>query len=165
MKISIIIPAYNVEAYIEKCINSVINQTYDDIEVIIINDGSTDNTAEIIEKYSKIDNRIKIVNKYNSGVSDSRNVGIEMFTGDYVFFLDSDDWVEKDYIIKAVDVLEKNNIDILFNGWVIDTNGVTVCKYDFGNDFAMDREEAIKTLIEQKYLKRILLSIANSIKI
>lgn len=87
MKISIIIPAYNVEAYIEKCINSVINQTYDDIEVIIINDGSTDNTAEIIEKYSKIDNRIKIVNKYNSGVSDSRNVGIEMFTGDYVFFL------------------------------------------------------------------------------
>ncbi|MCQ4928056.1 glycosyltransferase family 2 protein, partial [Veillonella parvula] len=79
-----------------------------DIEVIIINDGSTDNTAEIIEKYSKIDNRIKIVNKYNSGVSDSRNVGIEMFTGDYVFFLDSDDWVEKDYIIKAVDVLEKN---------------------------------------------------------
>lgn len=131
MKISIIIPAYNVEAYIEKCINSVINQTYDDIEVIIINDGSTDNTAEIIEKYSKIDNRIKIVNKYNSGVSDSRNVGIEMFTGDYVFFLDSDDWVEKDYIIKAVDVLEKNNIDILFNGWVIDTNGVTVCKYDF----------------------------------
>lgn len=60
MKISIIIPAYNVEAYIEKCINSVINQTYDDIEVIIINDGSTDNTAEIIEKYSKIDNRIKV---------------------------------------------------------------------------------------------------------
>ena len=95
MKISIIIPAYNVEKYIDKCITSVINQTYDNIEAIIVNDGSTDNTALIIEKYSEVDNRIIVVNKENSGVSDSRNIGIENITGDYAFFLDSDDWIEE----------------------------------------------------------------------
>ena len=97
MKISVIIPAYNVENYIEKCIESVINQTFRNIEIIVIDDGSTDGTTSIIRRYSKKDRRIVPIYKKNSGVSDSRNIGIDKFTGDYVFFLDSDDWIDEDY--------------------------------------------------------------------
>lgn len=150
MKISIIIPAYNVEKYIDKCITSVINQTYDNIEAIIVNDGSTDNTALIIEKYSEVDNRIIVVNKENSGVSDSRNIGIENITGDYAFFLDSDDWIEENYIEKAVNLLNDEKIDILFNGWVIDSDGNIENKYEVASAFSMNRERAIEILLEQK---------------
>lgn len=93
--ISVIIPVYNVEKYIESCIESVLNQTYKNIELIIINDGSMDRSLEIIEKYST-NNNVYIVNKNNSGQSDCRKIGYEMTRGDYVFFMDSDDTLEPD---------------------------------------------------------------------
>ena len=92
--ISVIIPIYNVEKYLTKCIESVINQTYKNLEIILVNDGSTDNSKEIIDKYSSIDSRIKVINKKNGGLSDARNVGIELAKGEYITFLDSDDWIE-----------------------------------------------------------------------
>ena len=95
-KISIIVPIYNSELYLVECVNSIIDQTYKDIEIVLINDGSTDNSLKICKKFK--DNRIVIVNKENSGVSDSRNVGIERSTGDYISFVDSDDIIDTHYI-------------------------------------------------------------------
>ena len=92
-KISIIIPVYNVEKYLEQCLKSVINQTFKDIEIICINDGSTDNSLEILEAFQKQDERIKIINKQNEGQGIARNEGLKVAKGEYISFIDPDDWV------------------------------------------------------------------------
>ena len=92
--ISIIVPIYNVELYLEKCIESIINQTYKDIEVILINDGSTDKSGIICDKYAKIDDRIIVLHKENGGVSSARNKGLDIAKGDYIAFVDPDDYIE-----------------------------------------------------------------------
>jgi len=97
-RVSIIIPVYNGEKYIERCLNSLINQSYKDIEIIAINDGSTDSTLEKLKKYKQIE----IIDKENTGVSNSRNLGIDKMTGDYVFFCDADDWLDEKAIEGAV---------------------------------------------------------------
>ena len=95
-KISIIIPVYNVEPYIRKCLDSVINQTYTNIEILLINDGSPDNCGSISDEYAAKDSRIRVFHKENGGLSSALNVGLANFTGDYLGFVDSDDWVEPD---------------------------------------------------------------------
>jgi glycosyltransferase involved in cell wall biosynthesis len=117
-KISIIIPAYNVENYIDKCIESIINQTYENIEIIIINDGSTDDTRKICEEFKKKDNRIIVINKENSGVSIARNIGLKAITGKYIAFVDSDDWIEKDYCETMYYSMIENNVDLVMCGRV-----------------------------------------------
>ena len=97
-KITVIVPVYNVENYLEKCLDSLINQTYKNLEIIVINDGSTDNSGEICQEYAQKDNRIVYIEKENGGLSDARNVGLDKMTGSYVTFIDSDDWIEQDYI-------------------------------------------------------------------
>ena len=92
-KFSIIVPVYNVENYVDKCIKSILNQTYKNYEVIIINDGSTDNSLNIINKY-KNNKKIKIITQKNKGLSNARNNGMKMATGDYLLFIDSDDYIE-----------------------------------------------------------------------
>ena len=104
-KISIIIPVYNLEDYIAKCLDSIINQSYKNIEIIIVNDGSTDKSAEIFESYSKIDSRIKIFYQHNQGPSTARNTGLDVATGEYISFIDGDDWIEPDMI----EMLYKNS--------------------------------------------------------
>lgn len=94
-KISIIIPMYNAEKYISKCLKSIINQSFNNIEIIIVNDGSTDNSLEICKKYAEVDDRIIILNKKNSGVSVARNEGMNVATGKYVIFVDADDWIDE----------------------------------------------------------------------
>ncbi len=111
--ISVIIPIYNVEKYLTKCIESVINQTYKNLEIILVNDGSTDNSKEIIDKYSSIDSRIKVINKKNGGLSDARNVGIELAKGEYITFLDSDDWIELNMYEKLYKYIKQENADIV----------------------------------------------------
>lgn len=96
--VSVIIPIYNVEKYLQKCIESVINQTYKKLEIILIDDGSTDASALICDEYATKDNRIIVIHKDNGGLSEARNFGLDIFTGKYVVFMDSDDWVESDYI-------------------------------------------------------------------
>lgn len=100
--ISIIIPTYNCGSYLEKCIQSVLAQTYPHFELIVINDGSTDNTAEILNDYTIKDNRIKIFNIENNGVSNARNIGIKESKGEYLCFIDADDWIEKDYLTNFI---------------------------------------------------------------
>lgn len=110
-KISIIVPAYNVEKYIEKCSISILKQTYENIELIIVNDGSTDNTAQIIDDIAKLDNRVRIIHKENAGVSSTRNVGIENATGDYIVFVDGDDFISADYIEYMLSLVETTGAD------------------------------------------------------
>ena len=97
-KITVIVPVYNVENYLNKCLDSLINQTYKNLEIIVINDGSTDNSGEICQEYAQKDNRITYVEQKNGGLSDARNAGLERMTGSYVTFVDSDDWVEPNYV-------------------------------------------------------------------
>lgn len=102
MKISIIIPVYNAERYIDKCINSVISQTHQNWELILINDGSTDRSLQVCEKYQNIDNRIKVFNKVNEGVSKARNYGINQAKSEYLTFIDSDDYIEQDFLTTLI---------------------------------------------------------------
>ena len=97
-KVSVIIPVYNVEKYLRECLDSVVNQTLKDIEIICINDGSPDNSLAILEEYAKKDSRIIVISQENSGVSTARNVGIDLAKGDYLYFIDADDYAEPDLL-------------------------------------------------------------------
>lgn len=97
-KITVIIPVYNVENYLNKCLDSVLKQTYKNLEIIVVNDGSTDNSGTICQEYAQKDNRIVYIEKENGGLSDARNAGLDRMTGSYVTFVDSDDWIEQDYV-------------------------------------------------------------------
>lgn len=116
MKISVVIPVYNVEKYLRQCIDSVIAQSYPDIEVILINDGSTDNSMEICREYEVKYSSIKLINKKNGGLSDARNVGILNSTGEYILFLDSDDyWCNHNFLFDLVQYIIKHpNLDYVF---------------------------------------------------
>lgn len=110
--ISIIIPIYNVEKYIHRCVDSVINQTYQNLEIILVDDGSPDNCGKICDEYATKDTRIKVIHKENGGLSDARNYGIESATGEWLFFLDSDDWIYPQTIEKLYDAAIKNNVSV-----------------------------------------------------
>jgi len=114
MKFSIVIPVYNVEQYVSECLDSVINQTYQNLEIIVVNDGSTDHSLDIINEYAKKDFRIVVVNQKNQGLSVARNVGIEKSTGDYLMFIDSDDYISLDVCQSAMDFVGRyGRIDLL----------------------------------------------------
>ena len=111
-KVSIIVPCYNVEKYIERCLNSLINQEYSNIEILCIDDGSKDNTKKIIKNFLEKDSRIKYFYKENGGLSSARNYGLKYIDGYYCCFIDSDDYVDSTYVSKLVNSIEKNNADI-----------------------------------------------------
>ncbi|MPQ42294.1 glycosyltransferase [Clostridium tarantellae] len=97
-KVSVIVPVYNVEKFLRRCMDSLISQAFKDIEIIAINDGSTDKSLEILREYEEIDSRVKVIDKENSGVSKCRNIGIDVSKGEYIMFVDSDDWIDTDMI-------------------------------------------------------------------
>ena len=113
MKISIIVPVYKVEQYIDKCVNSLIHQTYENLEIILIDDGSPDNCPQICDEYAIIDERIKVIHKKNGGLSDARNVGLNNSTGEYALFVDSDDYIELDTVEKFVNIIGSKKPDII----------------------------------------------------
>jgi len=112
--ISVIIPVYNVEKYLPKCLDSVINQTLHNLEIICVNDGSTDNSLSILKKFALKDTRIKIIDQKNGGLSKARNVGISAAAGDYLYFLDSDDFIELDAMKNLFAESSKNDLDVLY---------------------------------------------------
>ena len=116
--ISIIVPVYNTEKYLEKNINSLINQTYKNIEIIFINDGSTDKSLEILEKYAQKDKRIKIINQEKQGVSNARNKGIDSATGKYIMFVDSDDWIDMDACENLIDIQKLYNAEFIYSNYI-----------------------------------------------
>ncbi len=113
MKVSVIVPVYNVEKYIIKCLESVKRQSFDNFECLIIDDGSKDNSIELAEKYVKDDNRFKIYHKENGGLSDARNYGIDLSKGEYLFFLDSDDYIADTLLADAYQMAKKYDSDIV----------------------------------------------------
>lgn len=114
-KVSVIVPIYNVDRYIEKSIRSILVQDYKELEIILVDDGSPDNSGAIIDKLKTEDNRIITVHQKNSGVSCARNVGLSVATGEYVTFIDGDDWVESNYISYFVKLMEESECDVVMN--------------------------------------------------
>lgn len=114
--ISIIVPVYNVEPFISECINSILIQSYKNFELILVNDGSTDNSPTICEQYASKDKRIKVIHKANGGLSDARNWGLKFSSGEYVVFLDSDDyWNDCDALFSLYSLLNKySEVDVVF---------------------------------------------------
>lgn len=111
-KISVIVPVYQVEKYVVNCIESICNQTYTNLEIILVDDGSKDKSGQICDSYSKKDSRIQVIHKINGGLSDARNYGIDRATGEYICFIDSDDMIAQNYIEKLFNLLKKENADI-----------------------------------------------------
>lgn len=113
MKVSVIIPVYNVEKYLRRCLDSVVNQTYKNLEIILVNDGSPDDSKEICEEYAAKHDNIQLISQENQGNSGARNTALKYITGEYVMFVDSDDWIELDAIEYCVESMKENNVDIV----------------------------------------------------
>lgn len=139
-KISIIVPIYNVEQYLEKCIISIINQTYKNIEIILVDDGSKDNSGKIADEYKKTDDRIVVIHKENGGLSDARNCALDIATGDYITFVDSDDYIDIRYCEMLYNALIKTNADI----------AICEMQYVYDDKYENNNNENIKT---EEYLK------------
>ena len=136
-KVSIIVPMYNSENYIERCLKSILNQSYANIEIVVVNDGSTDNSLEICEKIQTFSKAIKIVTQENMGCSISRRTGIKNASGKYIGFVDSDDWIEKDAIEKMIKKFDdREDVDIVAGGYVIEDDGV--CQNPFIGESDME---------------------------
>lgn len=146
-KISVIIPIYNSEKYLSNCINSILKQDYQDFEVILVNDGSTDGSLNICKQYIETDDRICLIDKLNSGVSDSRNVGILKSTGEYIFFCDSDDLLFEDCFSTLVKYAKEYNADLVGAGFrsFLSSNDKTLRISVSDNILCMNRSEALDT--------------------
>lgn len=129
-KVSVIVPVYNVEKYLEKCLKSVVNQTLEDIEIILVNDGSTDGSMKIVNKYvKKYPKKIKLLEQENQGVSDARNNGVKLATSKYIMFVDNDDFINKDMVEKMYNKISAEQADIVICGNnVVDEKGNLVDK-------------------------------------
>lgn len=115
--ISVIIPVYNAESYVEKCVNSVANQTYRNLEIIIVDDGSVDESVKICKSLQAKDGRIKLFCKENGGVSSARNVGLQHCNGSFFAFVDADDYIGEDFVSKTYDIACGKSCDIVFTRW------------------------------------------------
>ena len=149
--VSVVIPVYNVEEYVGRCINSIIAQTYNNLEIILVDDGSTDSSGAICDMYVKSDRRIKVIHKENGGLSDARNAGLKAMKGELVAFVDSDDYVEKNYIAYMLDLLMKYNADISCCGFIETKKDINRWKKNFKTPVCVyNREEAVEDLLYQK---------------
>lgn len=142
-KISIIIPIYKVEKYIKQCVDSVLNQTYSNLEIILVDDGSPDNCPNICDDYALLDKRIKVIHKINGGLSDARNAGIKIATGDYLAFVDADDFVEVDMYETMLNDIEKSKAEVAICGRYYLYDNVKVVRAKQGIYLEMTAEEAI----------------------
>lgn len=164
IKVSVIIPVYNVEIYIEKCINSLINQTLKEIEFIFVNDGSPDNSVSIIKKYQKKDNRIKLLEKENGGQASARNLGLKHAKGEYIAFVDSDDYVKENMYELMYSRAKKDNLDIVICNYFLTfkdkienaKNNITIEeeKEIISKDYIILSPSPWNKIIKKEYLKK-----------
>lgn len=155
-KVSIIVPIYNVERYIERCVTSLINQDYANIEIILVDDGSPDNSAAIIDNLCQRDKRIRIIHKENGGVSSARNAGVNAATGDYIMFVDGDDWVEYNYVSYFLNLIKVNQcaVGMNTNNFYVDSSIHTS-----DNMYTVSAEKAIEWI----YMGRLFVAVWNKI--
>ena len=148
--ISVIIPAYNIEKYIQKCVLSVLKQTYTNLEIIIINDGSMDKTGAVCDELAKTDDRIKVLHQQNMGLSEARNNGIKLASGEYISLIDGDDIVKKDFLRNMADAM-KDNVDVVVGGYktVADTKKI-LCINKMPNSTLSGKDATIRLLTKQE---------------
>ncbi|MBQ1991151.1 MAG: glycosyltransferase family 2 protein [Clostridia bacterium] len=147
-KISIIIPAYNIAPYLPRCLDSVLEQTYTNLEIIVVDDGSKDDTRAVIEEYAERDNRIVPVYKENTGVSDTRNKGLDVATGDYIGFIDGDDYIEKNMYEVLMSNAIKYNADISHCGYKLKFPENEYYLYNTGKLIEQDKQQGVIDLLE-----------------
>lgn len=151
--VSVIIPAYNIEDYIGRCLDSIISQTYKNLEIIVVDDGSRDYTGEILDNYAKKDRRIKVIHKENGGVSSARNKGIEAAEGDYIGFIDGDDLIEPGMYKTLVDLLEEENADIAHCGYQMVFPDRVDYYHNTGKKKIQTTEEGLKDLLSGEMIE------------
>lgn len=172
-KISVIVPIYNVEKYLPECIESIIDQTYKNLEIILVDDGSTDNSGEIADSLASKDSRIKVIHKINGGLSDARNVGMEAATGDYLAFIDSDDFLPLNAYEVLVDKAIKEDADYVIGNYIncyedstlwerpiFDTEKYKTFKldiHDYKDSFFIMNSSACNKLYNRKFIERLAL--------
>lgn len=148
MKISIIVPVFNIENYITKCVDSLINQTYENIEILLIDDGSTDNSGNICDDLSKKDNRIKVVHKKNGGLSDARNYGISISKGKYITFIDGDDYIEDKMVENIVNIINSYNPEIIVTNFLRETDDGKIFKEKLPQKLGVcNTEESLRNML------------------
>lgn len=150
-KISVIVPVYNVEDYLQECIDSILGQTYKNLEIILVDDGSTDNSSKICDIYEKKDNRIKVIHKENGGVSSSRNEGLKHVTGDYIGFVDSDDFIDNRMYEKLYNKIKEYDADIIKCNFVSVKEGHMLETKSTGKSKLYNREEAMLNYMKEPY--------------
>lgn len=156
--VSIIVPVYNVEKYLDKCIDSIVKQTYKNLEIILVNDGSTDNCLAICNKHKQQDKRIIVVDKENGGLSDARNIGIEIATGKYIMFIDSDDWIDSNMVGRLHTLITKSNACIAQCDFIKVYNDENVFFNNENKNInikVMDNREALLNIYENHGVKSI----------
>lgn len=144
--ISIIIPIYNSEKYLDRCIESIVNQTYKNLEIILINDGSSDNCPKICDAWAKKDNRIKVIHKENEGVSIARNIGINNSKGEYITFIDSDDYIDSKMYEKMLEKLNNTDTKLCFCDINIVNFDQTITKFNFNNETIITKKDFFETV-------------------
>lgn len=153
--VSVIVPIYNVEDYLDRCIDSIVNQTYKNLEILLIDDGSPDNCPEMCDEWAKSDGRIRVIHKENAGLGFARNTGIENASGKYIFFFDSDDYVDKETIEKCILNAEQNNSDMVCFGFkeVCDDGEHTVVPVTSSKEIYKD-EEVLNELLPELLMEK-----------
>lgn len=151
-KISVIVPVYNAEKYLSRCIDSILNQTYKNFELILINDGSNDKSIDILKNYEKKDSRIKVIDNFNNGVSKTRNLGVCLATGEYIQFIDSDDFIDKNMFEDTIKMMTDEKSDLILTGLFLDIeskNSVDTSIQTFENHVSRDKEDIAINVIRR----------------
>ena len=148
-KVSIIVPVYNTASWLSKCVESIRKQTYTDIEIILINDGSSDNSGEICDEYAQIDKRIRVIHQHNQGANVSRKEGLRIATGEYVMFLDSDDWIDYETVENTMLMAEKSNAGCVMFSYFKEYENKSIPVYIFNESFAYNQIES-EAYVHQK---------------
>ncbi len=162
-KISIIVPVYNVEKYIRRCLDSIKEQTFTDWECICVDDGSPDNSGRICDEYAKKDSRFVVIHKKNGGVSSARNSGLNVAKGEWISFIDSDDWIEKETYESVIKVAENNCVDLVQFGIVIEKDEKIILEKSYKDGFVGDLSESFEPSAWHKlFLRKIIY--ANNIR-
>jgi len=153
-RISVIVPAYNIEKELERCLDSIAAQTYGNVEIVVVNDGSKDGTGEIIDRYAAKDGRVVAIHKENGGVTSARLAGVRAATGDWIGFVDGDDYIEPDMYEKLMENALKHNADISHCGYQICfADGRTRHFYNTGRLVQQDRITGLKDLISGEFIE------------
>lgn len=155
--ISVIVPVYNVEDYLDRCVHSITRQTYKNLEIILVDDGSTDSSGEKCDVWTKKDNRIRVIHKENGGLSDARNAGLDIVSGEYIGFVDSDDYLNKNMYQFLFDCIQKTNSDIAECKWIKfeDEKEINVFTTETESEYKVfSPEDALIELIVERDLKQ-----------